>query len=50
MKEFNISVEICLGYHCCGSGEYITGDGVVMLEDEQVSRLVSIIQENGGGG
>ena len=48
MKEFNISVEICLGYHCCGSGEYITGDGVVMLEDEQVSRLVSIIQENGG--
>ena len=48
MKEFGFSVEICLGYHCCGCGEYITGEGVLQLEDEQVNRLVTLIRENNG--
>lgn len=48
MKEYDFSVEICLGYRCCGSGEFITAEGTVRLEDEQVARLVSLIQENGG--
>ena len=48
MKEFKISVEVCLGYHCSGRGEYATGDGSVMLKDEQVRQLVSLIRENGG--
>ena len=48
MKEFKITVEVCLGYHCSGRGEYATGDGSVMLKDEQVRQLVSLIRENGG--
>jgi hypothetical protein len=48
MKEIGFSVEICLGYHCCGCGEYITGEGVLRLEDEQVDRLVTLIRENNG--
>ena len=48
MKEFHFGVEICLGYHCCGCGEYIAGEGTVSLEDEQIDRLVALIKENGG--
>lgn len=48
MKEFPISFEICLGYHCCGCGEYIDATGTVLLEDEQVSRLVSFLQQSDG--
>lgn len=48
MKEFTFSVEVCLGYHCSGRGEYATGDGTVTLEDEQVRQLVTLIRENGG--
>lgn len=48
MAEFSISTEICLGYHCCGSGEYTEGSGTVELSEEQVRKLVSLIRENGG--
>lgn len=48
MKEFRFSVEVCLGYHCSGRGEYATGDGTVRLGDEQVSQLVALIRESGG--
>lgn len=48
MKCFSFDVEICLGYHCCGCGEYITCEGTALFEDEDVDRLVSLIRENGG--
>lgn len=48
MKEYSFSFEIFLGYHCCGRGEYVSGEGYVILEDEQVDRLVSLVRANGG--
>ena len=48
MKKFVFSVEICLGYHCCGCPEYAEGEGSVELEDSQVDKLVSLIRESGG--
>ena len=48
MKEFPISFDICLGYHCCGCGEYVDAQGSVRLEDTQVTRLVALIRECGG--
>lgn len=48
MKEFAFCFEIFLGYHCCGRGEYVSGEGSVKFEDEQVDRLVTLIRENGG--
>ena len=48
MKEFDFSVEVCLGYHCYGGGEYTEGEGSIQLEDEQVDRLVSLIRSSGG--
>ena len=48
MKDFDFCVEVCLGYHCNGCGEYAYGDGTVRLGDEQVDRLVAIIRENSG--
>lgn len=48
MAEFDITTEICLGYHCCGSGEYTEGVGTIELSDEQVNQLVSIIKANDG--
>lgn len=48
MKKFDFSVEVCLGFHCSGQGEYAVGNGTVELEDTQVNRLVSLIRESGG--
>ena len=48
MKQFPISFEICLGYHCCGCGEYVDAEGSIKLEDEQVDRLIALIRSNGG--
>ena len=48
MKKFAFTVEICLGYHCCGSPEYEEGEGTVELEDSQVDQLVALIREHGG--
>jgi len=48
MAKFSIATEICLGYHCCGSGEYSDGGGSVELTDEQVNNLVELIRENDG--
>lgn len=48
MKEFDFCFEIFLGYHCCGRGESVSGEGSVKLEDEQVDRLVTLIREKGG--
>ena len=47
MKDFPFSVEVLLGYHCCGRGEYAEGFGTVSLEDEQVDQLVALIRESG---
>lgn len=48
MKEFPIFFEICLGYHCCGCGEYVGAEGSVQLEESQVDQLVALIKDNGG--
>ena len=48
MKKFDFTIEICLGYHCNGVGEYAEGEGCVSLEDNQVEQLVALIKENGG--
>ena len=48
MKRYDFTIEICLGLHCNGVGEYVEGKGSVALEDDQVERLVSLIKENGG--
>lgn len=48
MKCFDFDVEICLGYHCSGCGEYITCGGSALFEDEDIDSLVSLIRENGG--
>ena len=48
MKEFPFCVEVCLGFHCSGAGEYTWGDGTLKLEDGQVDQLVSLIRESGG--
>ena len=48
MKKFDFTIEICLGFQCNGSGEYVEGKGSVRLEDSQVEQLVSLIKENGG--
>ena len=48
MKKFDFCFDICLGYHCSGRGEYVTVEGSVMLEEEQVDRLVALIRANGG--
>lgn len=48
MKEFDFCVEVCLGLHCCGCGEYAMAEGKVILEDGQIDRLVALIREHGG--
>ena len=48
MKQFDFSVEICLGYHCWGAPEYAEGDGTVELEESQVDQLVTLIRKHGG--
>ena len=48
MKEFPISFEMCLGYHCYGGGEYVDAEGLVQLEDAQVDQLVALIRDSGG--
>lgn len=48
MKRFDFTIEICLGLHCNGVGEYAEGKGSVALEDDQVEQLVALIKENGG--
>ena len=47
MKRFDFTIEICLGLHCNGVGEYAEGKGSVALEDDQVEQLVALIKENG---
>ncbi len=48
MQEFEFSVEIFLGRHCCGREEYVTAEGSLTLDDDQVDQLVALIKENNG--
>lgn len=48
MKRFDFTIEVCLGMHCNGTGEYDEVQGYVELEDSQVEQLVALIRENGG--
>lgn len=48
MKTYDFTIEICLGLHCNGVGEYAEGKGNVTLEDNQVEQLIALIKENGG--
>ena len=48
MNTFDFSIDICLGYHCFGGGEYTTGEGKLQLDDASLEKLVALIRESGG--
>lgn len=48
MKDFDFSFEVFLGRHCCGIEEYVTAEGSITLDDDQVDRLVALIKDNNG--
>ena len=48
MNTFDFSIDICLGYHRFGGGEYTTGEGKLQLDDASLEKLVALIRESGG--